>query len=284
MGGAVVRPPGSWRLEIKVGYELIYDCPQPTPMMLVLHIHHSRAADILVPDHIVTDPAVPVSAYRDVFGNWCSRMVAPAGRITISSNAVVRDSGKPDPVVLSAHQHTIEDLPEDALVYLLGSRYCDTEKFAEIAWSLFGNTRPGWARVQAICDFVHHHITFGYEHARPTRTAFEAFAEKRGVCRDYTHLAISLCRSMNIPARYCTGYLSDLGTQPPYGPGDFAAWFEAYLGGAWHIFDPRNNVPRIGRVLMARGRDAIDVAITTTFGVNTLVNFKVITDEAGAAS
>ena len=269
-------------MEINVGYELIYDCPQPTPMMLVLHIHYTRASDILVPDHVTTSPSVPISAYRDSFGNWCSRIVAPQGRITIASNAIVKDSGRPDPVAPSAQQHSIQDLPEDALLFLLGSRYCDTEKFAEIAWSLFGQTPPGWPRVQAICDFVHHHITFGYEHARATRTAFEAFIEKRGVCRDYTHLAIALCRSMNIPARYCTGYLSDLGTAPPYGPGDFAAWFEAYLGGAWHIFDPRNNVPRIGRVLMARGRDAVDVAITTTFGLNTLVSFKVVTDEAVA--
>ncbi len=267
---------------INVGYELIYDCPQPTPMMLVLHIHYTRASDIQVPDHVTTDPAVPLSAYRDGFGNWCSRIVAPLGLIRIASNAIVRDTGKPDPVVASAQQHSIEDLPEEALVFLLGSRYCDTEKFADIAWKLFGQTPPGWARVQAICDFVHNHITFDYMDARATRTAFEAFNERRGVCRDYTHLAIAFCRSMNIPARYCTGYLSDLGTPPPYGPGDFAAWFEAYLGGRWHIFDPRNNVPRIGRILMARGRDAIDVAISTTFGPNTLVSFKVVTEEVNA--
>jgi transglutaminase-like putative cysteine protease len=253
-------------------------------MLLVLHIHYTRASDILVPDHVTTDPAVPLIAYRDGFGNWCSRIVAPAGRIRIASNAVVRDSGKPDPVVKDAQQHSIEDLPEDTLVFLLASRYCDTEKFAEIAWSLFGHTQPGWARVQAICDYVHNHIAFGYEHARNTRTAWEAYQEKRGVCRDYTHLAIALCRAMNIPARYCTGYLSDLGTPKPWAVGDFAAWFEAYLGGRWHMFDPRNNVPRIGRVLMAHGRDAIDVAITTTFGVNTLVSFKVITDEVAKAA
>jgi transglutaminase-like putative cysteine protease len=269
-------------VEIKVGYELIYDCPQPTPMMLVLHIHYTRASDILVPDRVTSNPAVPLVSYRDSFGNWCSRIVAPQGRIRIASSAVVRDSGEPDPISPSAQQHSIQDLPEEALVFLLGSRYCDTEKFAEIAWSLFGHTSPGWGRVQAICDFVHSHVSFGYEHARATRTAWEAFNERRGVCRDFTHLAITFCRAMNIPARYCTGYLGDMGTQPPYGPGDFAAWFEAYLGGRWHIFDPRNNVPRIGRVLMARGRDAIDVAITTTFGPNTLVSFKVVTDEVTA--
>ena len=266
-------------VDLSVGYELIYDCPQPTPMLLVLHIHYSRASDILVPDHIKTDPSVPLVAYRDGFGNWCSRIVAPAGRIKITSSAVVRDSGVPEVIDRTAQQHSIQELPEEALVFLLGSRYCDTEKLSQTAWDLFGQTPLGWPRVQAICDFVHNHIKFNYQHASASRTASEAFNERRGVCRDYTHLAISFCRAMNIPARYCTGYLGEMGTEPPYGVGDFAAWFEAYLGGRWHIFDPRNNVPRIGRVLMARGRDAIDVAITTTFGPNTLVNFKVWTDE-----
>jgi transglutaminase-like putative cysteine protease len=266
-------------VDIRVGYELIYDCPQPTPMMLVLNIHYSRASDILVPDHVTTDPFVPIAAYRDGFGNWCSRIVAPKGRLRIASSALVRDSGEVDVVARSAHQHSIQDLPEDTLVFLLGSRYCDTEKFSETAWSLFGQTKPGWDRVQAICDFVHNNISFGYEHARATRTAREAFDERRGVCRDYAHLAIAFCRCMNIPARYCTGYLGDMGMPPPYGPMDFAAWFEAYLGGRWYTFDARNNVPRIGRVLMARGRDAIDVAIATTFGPNTLVSFKVWTDD-----
>jgi transglutaminase-like putative cysteine protease len=192
---------------------------------------------------------------------------------------VVRDSGNPEVAALSAYQHSIEELPEDALVFLLGSRYCDTEKLSDLAWSLFGQTPLGWGRVQAICDFVHNHISFGYEHARVTRTASEAFHEKRGVCRDFAHLAVAFCRCMNIPARYCTGYLGDMGMPPPYGPMDFAAWFEAYLGGRWYTFDPRNNVPRIGRVLIARGRDAIDVAIVTTFGPNALVSFRVFTDE-----
>jgi transglutaminase-like putative cysteine protease len=266
-------------VEIRLGYELIYDCPQPTPMILVLNIHYTRASDILVPDYIKTYPAVPIAGYRDGFGNWCSRITAPMGRIKITTDAVVKDSGEVDIAVPSAQQHAIQDLPEEAVVFLLGSRYCDTEKFADTAWDLFGQTEPGWARVQAICDFVHNHVKFNYQHASASRTAWETFTEKRGVCRDFTHLAIAFCRSMNIPARYCTGYLGDMGTPPPYGPGDFAAWFEAYLGGRWYIFDPRNNVPRIGRVLMARGRDAIDVALTTTFGPNTLVEFKVWTDE-----
>jgi transglutaminase-like putative cysteine protease len=267
-------------VELDVGYELIYDLPQPTPMLLVLHIHYSRASDILVPDHIITDPPVPLSAYRDGFGNWCSRITAPKGRIRIASNAKVRDSGKPDTIVKKAQQHTIEDLPEEALVFLLASRYCDTEKLSQVAWDLFGKTKPGWERVQAVCDFVHNHIKFNYMDANPMRTASEAFNERRGVCRDFTHLAIAFCRSLNIPARYCTGYLSDIGTPKPWAVGDFAAWFEAYIGGRWQMFDPRNNTPRIGRVLMARGRDAIDVAITTTFGENTLTKFTVITEEA----
>jgi transglutaminase-like putative cysteine protease len=270
-------------VEIRVGYELIYDCPQPTPMMLVLNVHYTRASDILVADRVTTDPFVFLADYRDGFGNWCTRLVAPKGQIRISSTALVRDSGAPDIVATYAHQHSIQDLPEESLVFLLGSRYCDTQRLSGTAWSLFGRTPPGWARVQAICDFVHNHISFGYEYARDTRTAWEAFNEGRGVCRDYAHLAIAFCRCMNIPARYCSGYLGDIGVPPPYGPMDFAGWFEAYLGGRWYTFDPRNNVPRIGRVLMARGRDAIDVAISTTFGPNTLLSFKVWTDEVKAA-
>lgn len=266
-------------MKIRVGYELIYDCPQPTPMMLMLNIHHSRAPDILVPDRLTTIPVIPFSTYRDGYGNWCTRLVAPTGRLRIASAALVNDSGEPDIVATYAQQHSIQELPEETLIFLLGSRYCDTEKLSDVAWNLFGQTPPGWGRVQAICDFVHNHISFGYEHARATRTAWEAFNERRGVCRDFAHLAVTFCRCLNIPARYCTGYLGDIGMLPPYGPMDFAAWFEAYLGGRWYTFDPRNNVPRIGRVLIARGRDALDVAIATTFGPNTLVSFKVWTDE-----
>ncbi|GLK84047.1 transglutaminase-like domain-containing protein [Ancylobacter defluvii] len=266
-------------MDIKLGFELIYDCPQPTPMLLVLNIHYSRASDIIVPDLVVTRPSVPIAAYRDGFGNWCSRMTAPAGRTVITTNAVIRDNGAPDVFRPDASEHAIEDLPEEALVFLLASRYCETELLADTAWKLFGDLAPGWSRVQAVCDFVHNHIEFGYEHARPTKTAFQAYQERRGVCRDYAHLAVAFCRCLNIPARYCTGYLGDIGMPPPYGPMDFAGWFEAYLGGRWYTFDPRNNIPRIGRVLMARGRDATDVALVTSFGPNTLSGFRVWTDE-----
>ena len=266
-------------MHIRVGFEIIYDCIQPTPMLLMLNVHHERAADMVVPDLLLTDPGVPLRAYRDAFGNWCSRIVAPQGRIRISVSSVVADAGLPDPVLPSTREHAVQDLPDEALMFLLGSRYCETDHLSETAWQMFGKMPPGWARVQAICDFVHHHLTFDYATARPTRTAWEAFHERRGVCRDFAHLAVALCRCMNIPARYCTGYLSDIGLPPPYAPMDFAGWFEAYLGGAWHTFDPRNNKPMRGRILMARGRDAVDVPISNTFGPNTLVSFQVVTEE-----
>jgi transglutaminase-like putative cysteine protease len=269
-------------MQIRFGYEIIHDFPQPTPMIMVLGAHFTRAADIVVPDHLMTSPSVPVSPYRDSFGNWCSRLVAPAGRFRLWANGVVNDSGQPDITAPWADQHAVEDLPAETLTFLLGSRYCETDRLTETAWRLFGVTPPGWGRVQAICDFVHRHIAFGYEHASPTKTAFDVFTDARGVCRDYAHLAITFCRCMNIPARYCTGYLGDIGA-PPGGPMDFAGWFEAYLGGQWRTFDPRNNTPRIGRILIAQGRDAADVPITHTFGPNTLVSFKVWTDEVAPA-
>ena len=266
-------------MQIRVGYELIYECPQPTPMILMLNIHYTRASDIVEADHLVTSPSLPISAYRDSFGNWCSRIVAPAGQTRITSNALVNDSGLPDIVAAGARQTPVEFLPEETIIFLLGSRYCETERLSSIAWQLFDKAPTGWGRVQAICNFVHNHIEFGYQHARRTKTAWEAYEERTGVCRDYAHLAIAFCRCMNIPARYCTGYLGDIGMAPPYGPMDFAGWFEAWLDGQWYTFDARNNMPRIGRVLMARGRDAADVAISTTFGPNELKSFKVWTDE-----
>ena len=266
-------------MQISIGYELIYDCPQPTPMILTLNVHFTRVSDIIVPDYLIADPPVPITAYRDGFGNWCSRIVAPRGQIRLSANAVVKDTGKPDVVAAWAGQTPVQNLPGETVVFLLGSRYCETDRLSEVAWGLFGDPPNGWGRVQAICDFVHKHIAFGYEHARSTKTAWEAFNEGTGVCRDFTHLAIAFCRCMNIPARYCTGYLGDMGVPPPHGPMDFAAWFEAYLDGHWYTFDARNNTPRIGRVLIARGRDAADVPISHTFGPNTLKSFRVWTDE-----
>lgn len=271
-------------MQIRVGYELIYDLPQPTPMVLMLNIHHTRAGDIVVPDRMIAEPFVQTTPYRDGFGNWCTRIVAPAGRLRLSATGVLNDTGQPDPIAVAQYQSPVEDLPEETLVFLLGSRYCETDRLTVTAWNLFGKAPTGAGRVQAICDYVHRHIAFSYQDARPTRTAWEAFEERKGVCRDYAHLAVAFCRCMNIPARYCTGYLGDIGIPPPYGPMDFAAWFEAYIGGQWHTFDARNNIPRIGRVLIARGRDATDVAITNTFGPNTLAGFTVWADEVTPAT
>lgn len=269
-------------MQIRVGYELVYDCPQPTPMVVMLTVHPSRSAELVRPGQLIAQPAVEISEYRDAFDNVCSRLVAPRGKLRLSSDAVVYDSGLADPVVPSAGQVPVQALPSETLQFLLGSRYCETDLIYDIAWTLFGHIPAGWQRVQNICDFVHKHIAFNYADASPTRTAYQVLLEKRGVCRDYAHLAITFCRCMNIPARYCTGYLGDIGLPPPYAPMDFAGWLEVYLEGGWYTFDARNNTPRIGRVLIARGRDAADVAISTTFGLTKLETFRVWTDELAA--
>ena len=263
-------------MKIRVGFDIVYVCPQPTPMILTLNVHYSRVADLLQPDYLIATPSVPIKAYRDGFGNWCSRIVAPEGEVRLRADTVVNDPGTPDWVDQSAEQHSVQDLPDDTLVFLLGSRYCETDRLSETAWELFGDTPLGWGRVQAICDFVHQHRC---KHARPTKTAWDTFHEREGVCRDFAHLAVTLCRCMNVPARYCTGYLGDIGVPASDAPMDFSGWLEAYVGGSWHTFDARHNVPRIGRVLIARGRDASDVAISTTFGPSTLKSFRVWADE-----
>jgi transglutaminase-like putative cysteine protease len=267
---------------IRAGYEITYECPRPTPMVLMLSLHPSRLGDLTAPAPMAFDPPMPVRHYRDLYGNVCSRVAALAGAFTVSSGFLVNDSGLPDIVEPDAEQLPVEELPDDVLVYLLGSRYCDTDHLSNLVWSLFGEGPGGWPRVQAICDYVNSRLTFGYQHASATRTAWEGFREQRGVCRDLAHLAITLCRCMNIPARYCTGYLGDIGVPPVPEPMDFSAWFEAYLGGRWYTFDARHNTPRIGRILMARGRDATDVALSTSFGHTRLAKFDVVTDEVVA--
>ena len=269
---------------IRLGYELVYEFPQATPMILNLNVHYSRSQDLVRSDSITTDPAVPLSMYRDGFGNWCTRVIAPPGAFRVTTDALINDSGLVEPAFPYAFEHTVESLPDETLVYLLPSRYCETELLSATAWAMFGSMMPGWNRVQAVVDFVHEHVAFDYQCARPTKTAWETYNERQGVCRDYAHLAIALCRALNIPARYCTGYLGDIGVPAMNAPMDFAGWFEAYLGGAWHTFDPRNNQRRIGRVLIARGRDAADVAISMTFGPNTLTQFKVWADEVQSAT
>ena len=264
---------------IRLGYAITYDLPQPTPMVLTLDIHDSRRIDIVIARELHGAPDTPMRQYRDAYDNTCTRLVGAPGLFTVRADAVVRDSGLPDPVVPDAQEIPVDALPDEVMVFLLGSRYCETDRLSQMAWDLFGATPPGWARVQAICDHVHRRIEFGYPHAFAMRTAAQALEEGRGVCRDFAHAAVALCRCMNIPARYCTGYLGDIGIPPVDAPMDFSAWFEVYLGGRWHTFDARHNTPRIGRVLIARGRDASDVAISNTFGPNLLHSFEVWTDE-----
>jgi transglutaminase-like putative cysteine protease len=277
--GRLAPPEGPFLVKIRIGFDIVYECTQPTPMVLMLNVHPSRQADLEKPDTIAFTPAVPSHIYADTFGNVCTRLVSPAGQLRIFTDTMINDVGVPEPIVPDARQHDIADVPDDALMYLLASRYCETDKLVSMAWALFGTTPPGWQRVQAICDFVNSRIRFGYPHASPTRTAADALTEQRGVCRDFAHLAITLCRCMNIPARYCTGYLGDIGVPRDPAPMDFSAWFEVYLGGRWYSFDARHNMPRIARILIGRGRDAADVAISTTFGYNILRQFNVWTDE-----
>lgn len=266
-------------MKIRLGYEMVYSCTQVTPMILTLNVHSSRTPFLLEPDQIRTDPPLPLSGYRDIYGNWVSRLTLMPGDTKISNSTLIQDSGAPDKISATAQQFPVQTLPDETLTYLLGSRYCETDLLSNEAWRLFGNGPTGWQRVQAICDFVHNHITFGYEHARNTMTAAQVYQEQKGVCRDYTHLAVTFCRCLNIPARYCTGYLSDIGVPPPHAEMDFAAWFEAYLDGEWHVFDPRNNKPLIGRVLIAQGRDAADVSLSNSFGETLLKHFWVQADE-----
>ncbi len=269
---------------IRAGYDIRFEADVPTPLMAMLSLHPSRNRDLVTPHRIFASPNVPIYDYLDAFGNVCTRMTVPAGGLTLSCDFTIEDDGQPDPVDPDAVQHAVEDLPDEILVFLLGSRYCETDRLSETAWSLFGHVPSGWARVQAIVQFTHDHIEFGYHHARATKTAWDAHQEQQGVCRDFAHLAITLCRCMNIPARYCTGYLGDIGIPPVDAPMDFSAWFDVYLGGRWHTFDARHNQPRIGRILMARGRDATDAALTTTFGPARLVGFDVHTDSVDAAA
>lgn len=266
-------------MRMRLGCRLAFHLKAPTPVILLLNVHLSRVNDLERPDLLATEPVVPVEAYRDGFGNLCNRLVAPTGLMTVSTDGVIRDSGLADDEDPSAEQHPVEQLPVDMLPYLLPSRYCETDVLSDFAWDRFGKEPLGWNRVQAVCDFVHDHVRFGYQHSRPTRTAVETLNEGVGVCRDFTHLAIALCRCLNVPARYCTGYLSDIGQPPPYAPMDFAAWMEVYLGGKWWVFDPRNNDARYGRVLVGRGRDAADVPLTHSFGQHELKKFDVWIDE-----
>jgi transglutaminase-like putative cysteine protease len=268
---------------IQAGYKISFQCPARTPMLLQLNVHPSREGDLRSPDVIKSDPPVEMSAYSDHYDNRVTRLEAPAGLITFENRFEINDSGQPDEIPPSHELTPIPKLPDDVLLYLVSSRYCDSDALANFAWSKFANFAGGYARVQAICDYVHQHIRFSYPEASPTRSASDAMRERVGVCRDFAHLSIALCRAMNVPARYCTGYLGDIGVPADPAPMDFSGWFQVYLSGQWHTFDARHNHPRIGRILMATGRDAADVALTTSFGRMDLVKFLVISDEVVAA-
>ena len=264
---------------IRYGYDISLNCEEQTPMVCLLSAHSENQSKLHRPETFVSTPVVNSTTYRDLYGNTCRRLMAPAGDISLWGDGIVEDDATLDPYAPEAQEVPLTDLPDEVLVYLLGSRYCETDKLSQDAWDLFGRIDPGWSRVQSICDFVHDRIAFDYAQARPTRSALEAFDEKVGVCRDFAHLAITLCRCMNVPARYVNGYLSDIGV-PIRGPMDFSAWIEVYLGHRWYTFDPRNNEPRLGRIVVSRGRDAVDVPLINSFGPHTLNSFRVWTYNA----
>lgn len=267
---------------MRIGFEIVIECSEPTPVLLALYPHASNARRVRGSDHIRMDPETAVEEYSDSFGNRCARIEASSGATTLWSDCIVEDSGQPDEFNWNARQHEITDLPVETLAYLTASRYCESDELIENAWDLFGATPPGWARAQAISNWVHNNVVFGYRYGRPTKTAVDVLREGTGVCRDFAHLFIALCRAMNIPARYASGYLSDVGAKAE-GASDFCAWSEIFLEGRWYAFDARHNTPRIGRILMVRGRDAADVAMITAFGDYLLTHLKIWTHEIDAS-
>jgi transglutaminase-like putative cysteine protease len=266
-------------MHIRYGFNIEIDIPQPTTILTVMDVDPARRPDIIEERPLCVSSAQTLDIYSDVFGNTCRRILGSPGTVALSAEGLIRDSGSPDAVAPGAPETPISQLPTSTLVYLLASRYCETDLLGQLAWGRFGHLQTGWAKVQAICDFVHQHLTFDYGAARATRTASQAYNERVGVCRDFTHLAVTLCRCMNIPARYCNGYLGDIGVPFNPDPMDFNAWFEAYLGGRWYTFDARHNMPRIGRIAVARGRDAMDIPMLHTFGAHSLGKFEVITEQ-----
>jgi transglutaminase-like putative cysteine protease len=264
---------------IRIGYDIVFEVPAPVSVMLMLYTHPEKLDALRRPERLVIEPDLPAEHFIDGFGNHAARILAPAGTLRLTYDNVAEDSGLPEPKIEGARLHPVDELPIEALPFLLASRYCEVDKMIQMAWDLFGKTPPTWERVQAVMDWVHGHVTFGYQYASNTKTACDVCAQKQGVCRDFQHLAITMLRALNVPARYATGYLGDIGVPPVPSPMDFSAWFEVYLGGRWYTLDGRHNKPRIGRILQARGRDAVDVALTTSFGSTNLVQFKVWTDE-----
>jgi len=264
---------------LRLGYDIQFEVPATIAIVALLNVHPSRVTDLRAPDELRVEPAAQLESFIDSFGNRCVRFVAPQGKLRLSNSTLIWDSGQPDRQSPDAREIPVQELPHDVLRYLYNSRYCEVDRFSNIAWELFSGAPPGWARVQAICDWIHTRVSFGYQYARPTKTALDVYTERFGVCRDFQHLAVTMCRALNIPARYATGYLGEIGVAPTLTPMDFSAWFEVYLEDRWWTFDARNNQPRVGRVLMATGRDASDVAMTTSFGIANLTHFTVISEQ-----
>ncbi|HEX4068052.1 MAG TPA: transglutaminase family protein [Acidobacteriaceae bacterium] len=264
---------------LRLGYDMEFDLPEPAACVAQLRIHSTRAAALREPDTVRVEPQIPTEEYVDSFGNLCTRFLAPVGALRLTTSTLFEDTGLADPVSPHAAAHPIAELPAETLRFLLGSRYCEVDRLAAAAFDLFGTTGCGWQRVKAVCDWVHSKVTFGYMFARPTKTALDVFTERQGVCRDFQHLAITFCRALGIPARYAAGYLGDIGVTVAPSPMDFSAWFEVYLENRWWAFDARHNMPRIGRILLATGRDATDVAFFTSFGTANLKSFVVVSEE-----
>jgi len=271
-------------MQIRIGYELAFEVPRPTPMQLMLYVHPDQAGALRHPEKIVVEPAVAVEDFIDAFGNRAARILAPAGALRIRYDNEIRDEGAADASFEGLSLTPVHEMPPECWRFLLASRYCEVDRLSAIAWELFGATPESWERVQAVVSWVHANVTFGYQFARWTKSACDVYIERQGVCRDFQHLAITFLRALNIPARYTTGFLGDIGVPPSASAGDFSAWAEAYLDGAWYPIDARHNQRRIGRVVMARGRDAVDVALTTSFGAATLTSFTVWTDELPAVA
>ncbi|MEX2583285.1 MAG: transglutaminase family protein [Gemmatimonadota bacterium] len=264
-------------MQIHVGFEFLLESGTPTPVVSVVRPREdlSRIGE----ERYAVTPDVPIHRYCDIFGNQVWRWTAPAGSMRIAYHALAEVSGVPDPRLVELPGTPVEQLPDELLQYTLPSRYCPSDRVLDDAWGLFGAAPEGWARVQAVCDWVHANVAYGGQSGSST-TGYDTYAERAGVCRDFAHVAVMFCRALNIPARYICGYLPDIGVPPDGKPMDFHAWFEAYVGGGWRTFDARHNVPRIGRVVIARGRDAVDTAFLTTYGDSRLVELRVWADEA----
>ena len=269
-------------MQVKIGCQFSFDSPVPIPLVLQVQ-PRPDGGHRLLQETWSLQPEAECHEYLDGFGNRCLRFTAPTGPLRFRYEAQAEISPEPDPIVSHATQVPIEGLPDETMVFTLPSRYILSDLLSNAAWDLFGQVPAGWGRIQAVCDWIHEHVEFRTASTTPVTTALDVFLQRYGVCRDFAHMGVTMCRALNVPARYVFGYLPDIGIEPPDIPMDFHSWFEAYLEGGWYTFDARHNTPRIGRVPIGRGRDAVDVAIVTQFGPARLTGMEVWADELGAA-